>query len=772
MGKAIVRWRALNIIVFVVLLAFSAYGLQFVRSDTNQENYFMEGDNLLKVRDHFQAIFGNDDYCGLLVQADDVFDPEILGLMRKLGKTLLDEVPYTDDVLSLTDLEYINGSDKELSIGNLVPDDIPQDLESREKMRAMAMAKPAIKNKLVTEDSKSAWIMLRLKPLPHDGKNEKGVGFDQVIGDKVNEIAGRPEYRPLHIKTSGLPVINADKRAFVASEMPKLFGFSLLLTLAMLAVSLRSVRGVVFPFACAVFGLVLVFGVQGYLGIVNDPSMIFLPVFLCLAMALSYSIYYVNDWKEEFSITGLRKESTVHAVGRSAWPIGFSAATTMVGMLSFCFVPLKPVRWMGLTSAALLIVLYVLTIVLLPTFISYGRDRPMAALKTLEPGIVDRCMQYLGRNVLKCGNVSLLLCLIVFAGSIYGLTKVNISFDVRDSSGMDVPYVKRICEVADNPLGSLYAYGVGIEFKHQDEAKSPENLKKLEQFVKEIESFELTKRVSSIIDILKDLNKTLNVEKKEEYRIPEDQNVIAQELLLYENSGGTEASRWMDFEYSRLRLLVQMGDYKSGEAAREIRQIYRRGKELFPDADILMTGAIAQFSVMQDYVSWGQVQSFALSIVVIALLMGIAFGSLKIGLISMIPNIAPALLTGACMGYFSYPLDLLTVTVMPMLLGLAVDDTIHFVNSCKYWFHKTGSYAEAVYRTYVQDGKSMLQTTIILTLCFLTYLISVVLVFQRMGKLVAIGSLAALAADYFITPVLIAKLKVFGPEFKPDRKRV
>lgn len=764
LGRGIVRRRTLNILVFCVLMVVACMGLRYVQSDTNQENYFLEGDPLLQVRDHFEAIFGNDDFCGLLAQGDNVFDPAFLALVKKVGHDLRAEVPYADDVLSLTDLEYIEGSDAVLAITDLVPDPVPTDPQALEEIRRKAMSKPSIRGKIVTEDGTQTWIMLRLKRLPHDAKDENGVGIDQVIGRKVNEIAARPEFAPLHLKTSGLPVINSDKRDFIAHETPRMFGLSLLLTITMLWFSLHNVRGVIFPLCCAIVGLVLIFGAQGYLGIVNDPSMIFLPVFLSLAMAIAYSIYFINDYKTEFLATGRRKESLVGSIERSAWPIGFSALTTMVGLLSFCFVPLKPIRWVGLTAAALIIVLYLLTLFLLPSFLSFGADRAPAKDAAARPGRLDALMAWLGDHVHDRPRLSLSVCGALFLASLVGLSQINISFDMRDSSGMDVPYVKRICEVADSPLGSLYAYGIGIEFPEMDEAKSPDNLKRLERFIADIEGLALTKRVSSILDILKDLNRTLHSDDAGEYRIPESQEMVAQQLLLYENSGGVEAERWIDYEYSRLRLLVEMGDYGSGEAARELDFIYRRGKELFPQANILLTGSIAQFSVMQDYVSWGQIKSFFLSVVVISVLMCLTFTSLRIGLISMIPNVAPALLSGACMGFFGFPLDMLTVTIMPMLLGLSVDDTIHFVNGCKFWFEKTGSYEESIRRTFRSEGKSMFQTTVVLALCFLAYMISIVAVFDRLGILVTIGAFAALAADYFVTPVLIRQLKVFGPE--------
>nr|WP_321256782.1 MMPL family transporter [uncultured Pseudodesulfovibrio sp.] len=146
--------------------------------------------------------------------------------------------------------------------------------------------------------------------------------------------------------------------------------------------------------------------------------------------------------------------------------------------------------------------------------------------------------------------------------------------------------------------------------------------------------------------------------------------------------------------------------------------------------------------------------------------MMIVFGSLKIGLIAMIPNIAPALVVGAIMGFADIPLDLVTVTIIPMLLGLAVDDTIHFINHSQLEFEHCGRYAESNRRTFLAVGGALLMTTIVLTLSFAAYMASDVKIFVSMGFLVGSGLFAALAADFFITPTLLSLTKPFGKERK------
>ncbi|PIE63722.1 MAG: hypothetical protein CSA26_11545, partial [Desulfobacterales bacterium] len=325
---------------------------------------------------------------------------------------------------------------------------------------------------------------------------------------------------------------------------------------------------------------------------------------------------------------------------------------------------------MGLTSACLVGLTYILVLVLLPSLLSFGKDRkPHVAYTTKGGRLLERLMAGMGSRVLARPKLTYSIVILIVASCFIGITRFDVSFDLRRSMGLDVPYVNRLHAISETPVGSLYSYDVAIEFDKPDAVKDPENLRKFEQLIEEVKSFRLTKKTSSLLDIIKDMNQVVNNGDPAFYRIPENQEMVAQLLLLYENAGGLEVEKWVDYDYQRLRLAVEVDDYNSGEASRELRQIQHRGKELFPDAKILLIGSISQYSVMQDYITWGQIRSFFIALAVITILMIVVLGSIKVGLIAMIPNISPALVIGGIMGFANIPLDMITVTLMPMLLG-------------------------------------------------------------------------------------------------------
>lgn len=175
---------------------------------------------------------------------------------------------------------------------------------------------------------------------------------------------------------------------------------------------------------------------------------------------------------------------------------------------------------------------------------------------------------------------------------------------------------------------------------------------------------------------------------------------------------------------------------------------------------------------MMQYIARGQMASFAISLLIIGILMMLVFGSVRIGLIGLIPNVTPALVVGGLMGWLGYPLDMMTATIMPMILGLAVDDTIHFINHGLLEFDRRGNYREAILRSFRTIGTPIVLTSIVICTNFAVYTTSESLSFIHMGVLSVAGIVLALLADLCVTPILIQKFRLFGKETDTNETRV
>lgn len=225
-AEIIIKYRWLNIILFLGVLLAAGVGLTRLESDIDQDNWFLEDDELRITEQHFEDIFGNEDFCAILVEADNVYTPEVLGAIREMGRELTTKVPYADDVVSLTDFEFTLGTEDGMEIIDLVPATIPSDPGELARIRDLAMAKPLFKNRIVSEDARQSWIMLRMKPIPDDWEKDSTENPDLSVGRIVTEIISQEKYAFLQPKATGLPVINVDKRNFFAKETPRLLGIS------------------------------------------------------------------------------------------------------------------------------------------------------------------------------------------------------------------------------------------------------------------------------------------------------------------------------------------------------------------------------------------------------------------------------------------------------------------------------------------------------------------------------------------------------------------
>lgn len=784
-GEHLLRWRWFVLIGICGLTLAGILGLPKIKFQMTVEDWFLDNDPLVIAKNAFKQTFGNYDYASVLVEAEDVFAPDILRMIRELGEELKATVPFADTVNSLTDFEFTRGTAEGIEIQNIVPEQIPTDPQTIEAIRRLAFSKPFLVNRLFSDDSKQAWIVLRLKPYPENAAQMLKKSPEVVVGEEVLKILRQDKYQhsAYRLKPSGTPALAAQESQFFASEAIRLILLSIVIATVVLFIALRSLRGIIVPLLVFAGAVVIVFGFMGHLGVEVNNAVITLPIYLGLVVAIAYSIHLFNFFERSFAISGQRHTAMLHAIEEVGWPTFFTATTTVGSLLSFYFVTIRQIRWMGLSSAAVVTMVYLLAMTFLPIALSFGRDRlpqsaessylhhvKVTAFTSLRVQIrrFDRWSESLlensGRCILRHPKQILVVFALITALFSVGIKDVYISMDYERMYGLKVPYVKELYDIGQSKVGSMYSYDVTLSFATPDLAKQPEILRNVDILVSEISRLPKVKRVSSLLDMLKDLHQIMNNDDPTYYRAPDDQALVAQLLLLYELANGAEQQNWVDYDYRTLRLSVEVTAFDSAAVQEGFRTITRRAQELFPDAQVGLVGTLMQISIMQNYVAKGEIISFFISLLVIGLLMMIVFQSISTGLIGMIPNVAPQLLVLGLMGYLHIPLDMTTMMIVPMLLGLAVDDTIHFINHTKLEFQRTGSYEQSVHSTFVTIGKSIFMASLILIASFSAYLTSIAAFFVHLAVLLIIGVASALVAEYFVTPVLVYWLQPFGKE--------
>ncbi|MDR2747709.1 MAG: MMPL family transporter [Treponema sp.] len=764
-----IKYRWILMAVLAALTFIGLAGLPKMQSSDNMDQWFDEFDAIEINTNRFEDMFGNEDQVLVLIQAEDVFDPEVLVMIRDLGAELLEKVPYARNLRSLTDMSIAFGTEDGIEIKSPFEDGIPPRGPELEEKRAYILSRDSLVNMLVSDDCRETWLILSL----YNYEDEAKTAGMYSVGRAAQEIITDPKWQnPRYsLNPGGLAYTEWEEYQAAMSETGRRIVGGFIVVLICLIIFTRSFRGIAAPVLTIIGGVGSVFGYMAHLGIPADSNLVTLPILLAMALSIGYAIHLVNAFKFHFRILGKRKEAIIAAVGETGWPIFFTAVTTIGSLLSFLLADIGALRWVGVTSALTVFTVYLYVILLVPILFSFGKDRPPK--EDAQSGTaVDRRFYSLGKKLIHARIPVIACTFVIIAVFIPGMFKMTVNMDYISLMGKKVPYIARLVETQKAKIGSLYTYTVMLSYEEPDAFKDPEKMRSLDALAGDLGALDLTKisgtrpRVSSVTEIVKEMYRTLNGDDPAFYRIPDDPELLAQLLFLYEISGGGNLFDRISEDFSSVVLTVELIDYDSNRISRTIKDAENAARSRFPDSRTAVVGMIASFAEMNNKVVWGELKSFAGSFLIIFALLAMVFGSFRTALIGMIPNIAPVIIIGGIMGYAAIPLDMITMTIMPMLLGIAVDDTIHFITHIRLELERSGSYRQGLLNSFGKIGKTLGTTTVILCAMFAVYTLSPMAMLFHVGCLAIVGMFSALLADYTLTPLLVFILRPLGKEKK------
>ncbi|WP_295054714.1 MMPL family transporter [uncultured Fibrobacter sp.] len=775
------RWKILAGLLIVTVIC--CLGLSNFSLALGEEGWFGNSDEITINTKKYEETFGNLNGIGVLVVKQgegDVFSEDMLKVIEKIGNRMRDEIPFADRLTSIVEVDIPVGNDEGFSIVKPYENGIPSDSAGLAKARDLVMRGSektnALINSLVSDDGKETWISLSLHPFTGKELEEKYGGDNTEvstdIGYKLMNIIESEEFQNKGFKLygGGMPYDSANEDRYEVPEYGVRVLCSIVVMLLFLAICLRNVFGVIVPAVATISAIATVFGAMSFFGEKADSALVTLPIVLGMALAVGYSVHYIKMFKLHFRRTGKRKESAIKCVEECGWPVLFTVLTTMASFISFLFVNMKPLEWMGKTSAFIVLAIYIYVTVLIPILLSFGKDRAPRATQVNGATKLDLSFSRWSKFVHDRKKSFIVISALVIAAFIPGMFKITAQLDYLTITGDKMPYIQEVKKMLSQKLGNQYSYTVMISYDEEGAFKKPENMKALVQLEDYLGTLSLTKwsggkaRVSSATSILKEMNRALNEGKDSMYTVPEDEYVLAQLMELSSIEMHNDFSDVMDDDFKTTVVSVDMTQFATEEALANMDALKAKLAELFPGAKCTLLGDMIRYSEMSNRIVFGGLKSFGFSLVIIAIMLVFAFSSLKLGLIGMIPNVAPVILVGGVMGYFNYALDFSTITVMPMILGIAVDDTIHLTTHLKMKHEQMGSSEKAMEATFREIGATMFLTTVILCSMFSVYLFSPMHFLAVLGVLIIVGLSSALVADYTITPALLHVAKPFGKE--------
>ena len=772
----------ITIVVIFVLVAGIASQLPSLKIDTTTEGFLHKSDPMRVQYDEFRDQFGRDEKLMIAVKTQNIFDLDFLEKLDRFHHALEDELPNIKGVDSLINARNTYGIEGELIVEPLI-DNLPQNNEDLISLKETVTNNSLYKNSLYSEDFRMTTVTIDTETYSNNGASQDATNleFDDSLEFDDDSIGGQRLYLTdaendeiiaqtqqimqrfnddnFEIYLSGSAAIAGIFKQALMNDSVIFISLMMIVIMIVLFVLFRRISGVILPLSCVSLTLIMTVSLMSIFSAPFTMATQIMPTFL-LAVVTSASIHLLAVFYKDFAKTNDKKKSLRYAMGHSGLAIIMTSVTTAVGLWSFSFSGVAPVADLGVFASSGVMVGLVFTLVFLPALVSVTNFKVVKQKSSEdEHSLMDRAL--IGISVFATTRPKLIISVSTVLIICAAIIAAQLRFSHFPLQWLPEDNFARVAtEAVDENLKGSLTLEVIIDTEKTNGLYNPELLRVIDDVSKNINSIStgnmFVGKVISYIDVIKETNRALNENRDEYYAIPDDSDLIAQEFLLFESSGNNDLASLVDANYSKARLTLKTPFIDSLEANTFIdnAQIYLDQK-FGSLAKVTFTGIGTLMTVTFEEAIYSSAVSYILAFSLITILMVLLIGNLKIGLISMIPNLLPIVILSTIMVIFKMPLDMFTLLIGAIALGLAVDDTVHFMHNFRRYELQYNDVDKAVRLTLMGTGRAITLTSIVLALGFLVLTFSQMNNMFDFGVLTASAILVALLADFFLMPAIM-----------------
>ncbi len=749
----IYRWRfPLSAVVLLGAIAFIP-SADITKIDNDITAWFSKADPVYQDYERFRQEFGGTRTLIVALKADSadrLFSREALTFIEKVTGDI-ERVETVQRVDSLASATIVDAVPDGLDVRPLL-----DRLESRDSadIRRRAHEDDLIRGDLVSEDARVTALIVSFD---EDRIDAVRAGVIQQIHDIIEP--GLPA--GIRAYYNGSLEISETYNRITLDNQRRFTPPILVVTLLAIFLTFRSLRKTVLAviaIACSIFWTLGLYSLMGFS--YNVLSSMIVPLIVVLAIA--DDVHIMQHWDEERRQGDTEfafKETVAHLFA----PLLGASATTALGMLSLATSEVVAVRTFGIGSAVGIMVDFAISLVLMPTMLSLVKPetseapherwllpplRRVAALSSRRPRLVFLASVAVG--------------LVAAAG----ILRLKVDTNHINFFGRSHP-LSQSAAVIDRELAGVYSFQIMLEGKPES-LRMPDALQRVDRLSASLRQFPAVRKVTSVADYIKRINKELNDGRAEANVIPAEADTIAQELFVFALSGEGqhELDRIVASDYSRAQINVKLQSISSDVVLQEVERADALAKEAFAGTgiEVLTTGSGRLFSTLDHYLVVSQMSSFATAFVTVFGVIFIVFRSWRFGLLTIVPNALPVVAVLGVMGYLGISMNIATVMVASIALGVVDDDTIHFINRYRREIDRGATADEAIEIATTHEGRASLTTAIINSAGYGVLLLSEYKPTAWFGGLLALTMAVAVLAEVFILPATIKLLPgAFGP---------
>ena len=745
------RWY---IAILIPLLTFAfAYQLKNIAFEGSYRIWFDKDSKILQDYDKFRQVFGNDDAVTISFRKEEgVFNVNTLSMIDRITQALW-KTKHIARVDSLTNYQYVHASTED-------PDDVlVEDFINMEKLSTMSredfknrerivLGEELILERMISKDLKTTMIVARMTPKASDVP-----GIETILKQAVLKIL-EPEIKKGDTKfyLNGGPIINSAFIEIAQHDMGTFTPLVLLIVMLLLLAILRRPSAMIMSMMVVIFTFLIVLAMQTLLGFKLNNFTANMPVFIVaigIADAMHLLWIYIIGRK-----AGKDNYEAIHyTVNKNFLAILFTSLTTSVGFASLGISNVVPIKTLGIATANAALLAFVLTILFVPALLAILNLNIKEVAH--EHHRSSRFSLWYAKYIINHDKMILLATVALFIATALGITQVKVDSNTVRYFDEKVPFREAVNFVQKNITGPM-AYEVIVDTKQKGEINNPDFMHAVERFTKEYKAkYSDIRHVSSLVDVIKNFNKVMNHSET----VPNSRELIAQYLLLYTFSipKGMEINDKVDVSEQYFRITATANIVNTSLDLEMIKWAENWWKQTPYTAQV--NGQTSMFAHMQEDVTATLINSILLALLAVTLVMMLIFKNLKLLPLIIAPNILPIVLVVGVMGWLHIDIDIGVAMAGAIIIGVAVDDTIHFL--VKYFeARKRGDSLEASLAYVMQyAGAAIIFTTIILISAFLIFVFSQFSPNYHFGLVTAAALLFAVIADLLLLPAIFSLIE-------------
>ena len=748
----VIRWRWFIILATILGVLFTASGASNIVFSSNYRVFFAEGNEQLNAFETLQNTYTKSDNVIIVMtpQDGDAFSKPYLKAVRQVTDAAW-QLPYSTRVDSLTNFQHTRAENDDLIVEDLV--ESPDTLNSAQLkyIQDVALNEPLLRKRLVSEDARISLINVTAQ-MPELAEDEV-----PTLVKEARELVANMEmaYPDIQFHLTGTVMLNNAFGEMAQKDMSQLMPIMMLVIIVVLGVMLRSIPGTLATVTVIIMSILTAMGLFGWLGWTLSPPSASAPTII-MTMAVADCVHILVTFLHGMRNGHTKEEALKESIRLNLQPIFITSLTTALGFLSMNFSEVPPFRDLGNTVAMGVSAAFFLSVVFLPALmmvlpvrVKVQPEKDSQTMNKLSEFVINN------RSRLLWGTVALTIGLVALSSKNQVNDEFVKYFDTNTSFRQDTDYL------AENMTG-MYTIDYSLESPFPEGISHPEFLKDISNFAEWLRTLPEVEHVYTLGDTFKRLNKNMNGDQADFYQLPDNNELAAQYLLLYEMSlpYGLDLNDQIDINKRATRVVVTTQNFSS----RKTLTLEKKINDWLSGNTQIRTHYAASPNLMFSHIGKRNVSSMIggtlIALFFISLILIIALRSFKLGIISLAPNLIPAGMAFGVWALFNGDLGISLASAVGMTLGIVVDDTVHFLSKYQRARTELGKSAEeAVRYAFSTVGVALWVTTLVLVAGFAVLAASDFSMNADMGMFTALTIAIALIIDFMFLPALLISVE-------------